>query len=527
MSFERTITSRGKRYRQIVESRWDKEKKQSRIHVIRHIGSVVEKDGIEEVIAAESRFESIDMAYPVGNIALFWKIAESFHVKECLSDAIGEENAMAILLLAINQLMGRKALTKMSGWIKRSPLHRWISLDPEKMTKDYFLSALDSISSRIDGEEESRSMSIQHGLSETWKGIIGHEHPRYFFYQDITRIRWNGQENEIAERGYGAQTGRPHIGFGLLVSRDHYMPLAGYPVRGSNPDKVTVRETIDNLSSWKLKRITLVWDRGFVSRANIDYALEQKYHVLSGGPHTSSEVNDWISKYEDSVIEKRENIMEMPGERGIYFKDEIGTLFGHTCRIVIIIDPEKRDRTRTERDLAIQRLETETSGKIISGLKASLSPIVKPAKGRRGYEIDSSEEAKARKQDGRSLLFCTDISMPGKEIVKTYFQKDRVEKAFRYLKGDASLSPVRYQLPGRVEAYLSVVNFIAYEIMAAIMWKIDFHSMRISYEDLMDKLSAISEVVLVRKGKRIYRWTTVSQEMQKLLKPFDLMSLQT
>ncbi|MHB8372434.1 MAG: hypothetical protein ACYDBI_06960, partial [Thermoplasmataceae archaeon] len=218
MSFERTITSRGKRYRQIVESRWDKEKKQSRIHVIRHIGSVVEKDGIEEVIAAESRFESIDMAYPVGNIALFWGIAESFHVKECLSDAIGEEKAMAILLLAINQLMGRKALTKMSGWIKRSPLHRWISPDPEKMTKDYFLSALDSISSRIDGEEESHAMSIQHGLSETWKGIIGHEHPRYFFYQDITRIRWNGQENEIAERGYGAQTGRPHIGFGLLVS---------------------------------------------------------------------------------------------------------------------------------------------------------------------------------------------------------------------------------------------------------------------------------------------------------------------
>ena len=102
-----------------------------------------------------------------------------------------------------------------------------------------------------------------------------------------------------------------------------------------------------------------------------------------------------------------------------------------------------------------------------------------------------------------------------------------MEKALSHLRSDASLSPVRYQLPGRVEAYLSVVNFIAYEIMAAIMWKIDFHSMRISYEDLMDKLSGISEVVLVRKSNKIYRWTTVSQEMQKLLKPFDVMSLQT
>ena len=165
---------------------------------------------------------------------------------------------------------------------------------------------------------------------------MGSEGPRYFFYQDITRIRWNGSGNEFAQRGYGSQVGRPHVGFGLLVSRDNYMPLAGYPVRGSNPDKVTVRETVDNLSSWKMKGIMLVWDRGFVSKYNIDYALKMKYHVLSGGPHTSSEVDEWILKYQDHEIERRENIIGMPRDRGIYFVDEIGTLFGHTCRIVVI-----------------------------------------------------------------------------------------------------------------------------------------------------------------------------------------------
>jgi transposase len=167
------------------------------------------------------------------------------------------------------------------------------------------------------------------------------------------------------------------------------------------------------------------------------------------------------------------------------------------------MNPERRDRTRTERDIAIQRFESETSGSITSDLKSSLFPIVRPVRGRRGYMIDQSEGAKAKRMDGRSLLFCTDLSLSGRDIVRTYFQKDRVEKAFRYLKGDASLSPVRYQLPGRVEAYLSVVNFIAYEIMAVIMWKIDSYRTGITYEDLMDKLSGISEVVLVRKGHRI------------------------
>ena len=127
--------------------------------------------------------------------------------------------------------------------------------------------------------------------------------------------------------------------------------------------------------------------------------------------------------------------METPGEQGIYFMDEIGTLFGHTCRIIVVIDPEKRDHSRTERDLAIRRLESETSRKRIAELKSSLSPIVKPARSRRGYEIDQSEEEKARSLDGRSLLFCTDVSMPGRDIVKTYFQKDSVEKAFQIPEG--------------------------------------------------------------------------------------------
>jgi len=57
------------------------------------------------------------------------------------------------------------------------------------------------------------------------------------FYQDITRIRWNGNQSILAENGYGAQIGRPHIGFGLVISKDSYMPVMGYPVRGSSPDK--------------------------------------------------------------------------------------------------------------------------------------------------------------------------------------------------------------------------------------------------------------------------------------------------
>lgn len=192
-----------------------------------------------------------------------------------------------------------------------------------------------------------------------------------------------------------------------------------------------------------------------------------------------------------------------------------------------MLDPERRNHSRIDRDLLLQKLESETSRKKIAELKRDLKPIVVPAKGRRGYEINKAEEELARKLDGRTLLFCTDISMSGTDIIRTYFQKDHIEKAFRFLRGNACLAPVRYQLPGRVEAYLSVVNFIAYELIAAILWKIEKYQIGISYEDLIDEASKIYEVEFTSKNSKIHRWTHISKDIERIFKPFEILSLRT
>jgi len=530
MAFERTTTVDGKRYRQLVESRWNPEKKQSRIHVIKHLGKVIKEGGKEKLVPSQLKFDSVDHAYPVGELALFWKVAEEFEIQKSILKAIGRDDkdtSMAILILAINQLMGRKSLTKIGGWIAETPIPRWTNIDPNKLNKDYFLSALDKISAQNENMKSSYSYIIQNNITNVWRKIIGSEPERYFFYQDITRIRWNGNKSIWAENGYGAQIGRPHIGFGLVISKDSYMPVMGYPVRGSNPDKTTVEETIDNLSRWNMKKITLVWDRGFVSKPNIDYAREWKFHVLSGGPHTSNEVIDRITKYTDSEIEKRENILAMSRGNGVYCIEDTGKLYGHNCKIVVMLDPQRRNNSRIERDLHIQELESETSGKKIAELKKNLSPIVNPAKGRRGYEINRDEEERARKLDGRSLFFSTDIAMSGKELIRTYFQKDHIEKAFRYLRGSACMAPIGYQLPNRVEAYLSVVNFISYELIAAILWKIEKSKTGVSYDNLMERASKIFEVEFSSKGSKLYRWTHISKEDEKLFKPFNILAVRS
>jgi hypothetical protein len=84
MAFNRTTTVGGKKYRQLVESIWDPQIKQSRIHVIQHLRRVIEEDGKEKLIPSKLKFDSVDHAYPVGELALFWKVAEEFEVQKSM-----------------------------------------------------------------------------------------------------------------------------------------------------------------------------------------------------------------------------------------------------------------------------------------------------------------------------------------------------------------------------------------------------------------------------------------------------------
>ena len=80
-------------------------------------------------------------SYPIGELALFWKVAEEFEVQKCILNVIGRDKndtSMAILLLTLNQLIGRKPLTKIGKWISETPIPRWTNIDVNKLTKDYF-----------------------------------------------------------------------------------------------------------------------------------------------------------------------------------------------------------------------------------------------------------------------------------------------------------------------------------------------------------------------------------------------------
>lgn len=275
------------------------------------------------------------------------------------------------------------------------------------------------------------------------------------------------------------------------------------------------------------KELTLVWDRGFISQENVGLVRKAGHHLLAGVPATSDDAKQALRRWSDDAIEQRVNVWPRGERGGVYVKSWPGRFQGHRGTWAVVVDPEKRTRDRIERDLLVRELLGGPRPARVTQLREALGPIVARARGRRGWRVDEAKEDAERAIDGRSLFFTTDPDLDGVEIAGVYYQRDEVEKAYRGLRGGAALAPIAYRDPARVEAYLSVVCYWAYLLRAAASWTLREHNLNISIDELLDELQPLHEVE-VKSGKTtVHRWTHVSKDLARLLRPFGIHKLET
>lgn len=529
MPYEVTVQVGKYRYRRLMENKWNPERQRSEPVYLRTLGKVVGRGKSERVIPSPLRVDSFEASRAVGPLGLWWSLAETWGLRESIQGAVpenGAQTADAILCLVLNQLMGRRRLSQIGPWVADSPLARWADLEPEHLTKDRLEAALDALS-HVDGDLRYREcLKVQQLAADAWRERVGRERAHAIYYQDVTRIQYFGKECEWAERGYGRVPTKPHVGFCLATGRKHKFPLLGFPLRGSQPDGTTVPQTLQALHAFGLEGVTIVWDRGFLSKANLGLLDQAGHYVLAGVPCTSDDAKAAMRRWSDADIEQRVHVWPRGSLGAVYVKSWRGRFQGHRGTWAVVLDPEKRTRERTERDLLVRELLEEAEGGRVKQLRDALAPIVQRAPGRRGWRIDDGKEADARAVDGRSLLFTTDPDLEGVGMAEVYHQRDEVEKAYRGLRGGASLAPISYRDPARVDAYLSVVCYWAYLLRAAADWTLRKHSLRLGVDQLVEALEPLHEVEVKSNHSTVYRWTHVSKDMARLLRPFGIQKLE-
>ena len=127
--------------------------------------------------------------------------------------------------------------------------------------------------------------------------------------------------------------------------------------------------------------------------------------------------------------------------------------------------------------------------------------------------------AEAEELDGYTCLFSTS-RLSKEEMIRYYFDKDLVEKAFRSLKGVTRLRPVRHWLYNRVTAHVFIC-YLAYLLLALLQYRLA--KLDITAEDALVELDTMYKVYLrdERKNFQVSRVVTLTKKQESILKAVD------
>ena len=127
-----------------------------------------------------------------------------------------------------------------------------------------------------------------------------------------------------------------------------------------------------------------------------------------------------------------------------------------------------------------------------------------------GYKPDEA------KYMGYSLIFHT-TKLSNQDVVKTYFEKDIVEKAYRELKSSANLHPIRKYRMTHVKAHVKIC-YLAYALLSYIQYKVK--PAQLSAPAAIEKLQSVYKVTLESKQENL-KWSktvTLKREQDRILR---------
>jgi hypothetical protein len=304
---------------------------------------------------------------------------------------------------------------------------------------------------------------------------------------DVSSSYFEGRSCPLGRLGYSrdGQKNLPQIIYGLLCDKEG-RPVAVEVFTGeTHDDKTLPAQVIKIKERFGLQKVTLVADRGMVTRANIE--------TLAGSDGVS-----WITALKAPTIKKlvREGVFqpslfdqqnlgeieapeEFPGERLIVCKNPlVGSQRARKRQ-------ELLDATEAELELIKARVD---KGTLLGAAQIGLAvgPALKRFHVRKHFEItitdmDFTYQRKQEQIDEEAALdgfyilrtnHTTD-ELPAGEVVRAYKNLEQVERAFGSIKGpDLQIRPIHHHLETRVRTHVLIcmlAYYLTWHLKAA--WK--------------------------------------------------------
>ena len=421
--------------------------------VIRYIGKEEDGQVIRRIRTDDIEIESVKQY-------LNYKVLHDIALRLNLPDILGDRYKH-ILLLIYTQIVNRKSLYKIPEYIELTCLKELLNID--KIIDKHLYSALDEL-------EELDFSEIE---DKIFKKLSLERKEKIALVLDVTDTYFSGSQADWKSRkGKDGKYGKL-IQIALAVTKEEGFPIMHRTYEG-NISNIKIFQ--DLLTESRLKGFEIIIiDRGMISYENLSdlRALNQK--VITGIRLNKKLKIKYLSTIDREEIFQPENQIKLKNTRvyiiGFNFEDG---------RLIAVYNPE-----------------------------------IEVAKRMEAMEIGDSYKPEEARYMGYSLIYhTTDLSE--EEVVRSYYEKDIVEKAFKELKSSINLHPIRKYLLTHVKAHIKIC-YLAYAILSYMQYRLKKRNISAIY--VLEKLQPVYKVVL-KSTKEGFHWSkivTLTKEQKIIL----------
>lgn len=480
-------------YLQEVKSVW--ENGRSKHKYIRTIGKEADGKRILNSLVDNTDLTKVTIYGPL-------LVLDNISKKLNLLDELGEYGK-EILCMAYSHCIDPKSLNKMEEWFSRTELNHILNLPG--ITEKRLINALDSIN------KEERIDYFQQKIYQNLKEIFNLEDDTFFY--DVTNVYFFGKKCNLSKRSKSKEGGyKRTIQIGLAVNKLG-IPIFHKTFPGNVHDARTLFDIMKHLPEYNIKKPFLIWDRGVTSKINISDAKRLGYEVICGIKNHKG-----LKKEIGKMIDEREIIQT--GSRvqlkscSFYVKKIKYSYEKTKGYLFICLNRKQRIELQEKRLKKIH----ECNENLSKGKKIDTSMqkyFTKKGRIKKGVIV------KEERYDGFSFIFSTKNTDP-KYLVKRYFDKDIVEKAFACLKGVTKVRPIRKWLDERVKAHIFIC-YLSYLILSSLHHQLSKKKIQFNAIEAVEMLGTMYKAHLKdsKTGNIFTKVVTLTKNQETILKAVD------
>lgn len=492
MAFIRKLKNKSGTYLVEVESYRENGKVKQRYK--KYIGKEVDGKTILSSSVSNIEIESVRV---YGPLMILDHLAKEINLSETLGE-YGDE----ILSMVYAHCVEPKSVNQMGSWFEKTDLNFMLNLS--RVTESRLLDALDSIN-------KQNSERLQKNIFEEVKKKYALDTSGVLY--DVTNTYFYGDKCVWGKKGHSKEkrNDKPLVQIGLAVTREDGIPLFHKTFDGNVHDARTLQGVLPIFKDYNIKQGFFVYDRGIPSKENISDMKKLGWETICGLP-----IRDDLKKIVQDMIEQKEFVNMKNRVRlsktALYVVSLDHEIDGVTGKLLVCFNNKLKIAIQESRYDEIQNAQDRLKNKknIKSGLEKYFNKKGNPA-----YE----DIEKAKEFDGYSCLFSTKM-IPDNEIVKIYFEKDLIEKAFQNLKGVIALRPIRHWLYDRVEGHIFIC-YLAYLLLSLLKYRLK--KIKIGSIEALRELETLYKIYMkdTEKEFRLSKLVKLTEKQEKIIRTVD------